>query len=186
MRSWLLGGWGVLALTLTGCDTDQIQVVPVAPPGAIIPRTAPEGEEAAEAQGEAISTVRSDSRDAAPLAAPTPVGEPVTLDSGLKYETVKEGTGEELKPGRVGVLNYEGTLDDGTVFDSSKRQGKPAEFTFGTNRLIKGWELGIPGMKVGETRKLTIPPALGYKDEDKGAIPPNSTLHFEVELLGVR
>lgn len=188
MRLWLLGGGGLLALTLAGCDADQVQVIQVTPPGAVIPRPAPEGDDVAEAQGETINTsVRNGSRgDAAPLALPTPVGEPVTLDSGLKYETVKEGTGEELKPGHVGILHYVGTLDDGTVFDSSRKKGKPAEFSFGLGGLITGWQLGIPGMKVGETRKLTIPPSLGYKDKQQGPIPPDSTLHFEVELLGVK
>jgi peptidylprolyl isomerase len=188
MRYWLLGGWGLLAATLAGCDTDQIQVVPVTPPGAVIPRPTPEGDDVAEAQGEmAATSVRNTTRaDAAPLADPTPVGQPVTLENGLKYETVKEGTGEVLKPGHVGVLHYTGTLDDGTVFDSSKKSGKPAEFSFGLGGLITGWQVGIPGMKVGETRKLSIPPALGYKDKDHGDIPANSTLHFEVELVGVK
>ena len=188
MRLWLLGGWGLLASTLVGCDTDQIQVVPVTPPGAVIPRPAPEGDDVAEARGEmSASSVRGDARgEAAALAVSTPLGQSVTLDNGLKYETVKEGSGEELKPGRVGVLHYEGSLDDGTVFDGSKKHGKPAEFSFGLGGLITGWQLGIPGMKVGEIRKLTIPPALGYKDKEHGVIPANSTLHFEVELLGVK
>ena len=188
MRFWLLCGWGLLSLTLVGCDTDQIRIVPVTPPGAVIPRPVPQGDEAAEARGESIGTVARGNAggEAASLATPTPVGEPVTLDNGLTYVTVKEGTGEELKPDRVGILSFEGTLDDGTVFDGNKKLGKPTEFLFGTSRLLKAWELGVPGMKVGEIRKLTVPPALGYKDQDHGSIPANSTLHFELELLGVK
>jgi len=186
MRLWQLGAWGLLSLTLVGCDTDQIQVVPVAPPGAVIPRKDPG--EAAEAQGETVTaSSRNVDRGEEPMkAVPTQVGSSITLEGGLNYETIKEGTGDELTPGRVGVINYEGKLDDGTVFDSTKKKGKPAEFAFGTGRLIKGWERAVPGMKVGEIRKLTIPPALGYGEQDKEDIPPNSTLHFEIELVGVK
>jgi FKBP-type peptidyl-prolyl cis-trans isomerase len=186
MRLWLLGACGLLSLSLAGCgDSDQFQVVPVAPPGATIPRKDPG--EAAEAQGEAVSaTSRNLSRPEAATAKPTPVGQSVTLEGGLTYETIKEGTGEELTPGRVGVINYEGKLNDGFVFDTTKKAGKPTSFTFGTGQLIKGWELAVPGMKVGEVRKLIIPPALAYKDEDKPGIPPNSTLTFEIELVGVK
>lgn len=190
MRLWLLGALGMLSLSLAGCDPDQIHVVPVAPPGANIPRKAPEGDDVAQAQGESVtaSTRSTDRGAAAPTAPPTPEGQSITLEGGLIYQTVKAGTGEELKSGRVGVINYEGTLDDGTVFDTTKKRGKPVEFAFGTGRLIKGWETAVPGMKVGEIRKLTVPPTLGYKDEDKSdqGIPPNSTLHFEIELVGVK
>lgn len=188
MRSCLLGGLGLLSLTLAGCDADQVQIVQVAPPGAVIPREAAPGEEVAEAQGESITaSARNVSRgEVETLAKPTPVGRSITLEGGLNYVTRKEGTGEELKPGRVGVLMYEGKLEDGTIFDTTKKRNKPAEFSFGTGRLIAGWEKAVPGMKVGEVRELIVPPALGYKDEDKPGIPPNSTLYFEVELVGVK
>jgi FK506-binding nuclear protein len=187
MRSWLLGVWGVLSIGLAGCDTSELQIVPVAPPGAVIPREDP-NEEVAEAQGEAINaSARNIERGEAEVAAtPTPVGQSMTPEGGLNYTTITAGEGEELKPGRIGVLNYVGKLDDDTVFDSNKKLGKPAEFTFGTGQLIKGWEMGVPGMKVGEVRQLIVPPALGYKDQDKPGIPPNSTLHFEIELVGVK
>jgi FKBP-type peptidyl-prolyl cis-trans isomerase len=177
----------LLSLTLVGCDTSEIQVVPVAPPGAVIPRKAP-GDDVAEAQGETVTaSARNVDRSEAPMKAePTPIGSSITLEGGLNYQTLKAGTGEELTPGRVGVLHYEGKLDDGTVFDTTRKTGKPAEYTFGTGRLIKGWERAVPGMKVGETRRLTIPPALGYGDDEKPGIPPNSTLHFDIELLGVK
>ncbi|APW63644.1 FKBP-type peptidyl-prolyl cis-trans isomerase [Paludisphaera borealis] len=188
MRLWLLGALGLLSLSLAGCDSDQIQVIQVAPPGAVIPRKPPEGDDVAQAQGETVTASARNAERGGEVqkAQPTPVGQSITLEGGLNYETVKAGTGEELTPGRVGVINYEGTLDDGTVFDTTKKRGTPAEFTFGTNKLIPGWERAVPGMKVGEIRKLTIPPLLGYKDEDKKGIPPNSTLHFEIELVGVK
>jgi FKBP-type peptidyl-prolyl cis-trans isomerase len=189
MRLWQLGAWGLLSLTLVGCDASQIQVVPVAPPGAVIPRKAP-GDDVAEAQGETVTaSARNVDRGEEPMkAVPTPLGNSITLEGGLNYETLKAGTGEELTPGHVGVLHYEGKLDDGTVFATSRKDGKPSEFAFGTGRLIKGWERAVPGMKVGEIRRLTIPPALGYgdKDESDRGVPPNSTLHYEIELLGVK
>ena len=93
-------------------------------------------------------------------AEPTAKGEIKTTKNGVKYETLKAGTGEELKPGMVAKLNYEGKLENGTVFDSTGKSPRP--MTIGTGQLIKGWEEGLPGMRVGETRKLIIPPAMGY------------------------
>ena len=95
------------------------------------------------------------------------------------------GTGEESKTGDTVSVHYVGTLLNGTKFDSSKDRGEPFEFTLGQNRVIQGWEQGVLGMKVGGTRKLVIPPSLGYGSADMGTIPPNSTLIFEVELLAI-
>ena len=104
----------------------------------------------------------------------------------MKYETLKEGTGDELKPGPVALFHYEGKLENGTIFDSSRHKGEPARFAIGTGRLIKGWEEAMPGMKVGETRKLFVPAAMGYGDQTEGGkIPPNSNLIFEVELVKI-
>lgn len=105
---------------------------------------------------------------------------------GLVVEDIKVGTGGEAKVGHTLSMHYTGTLDNGTIFDSSIPRGEPFEFTLGAGRVIQGWDKGIVGMKVGGKRKLTIPAELGYGDRDMGAIPPNSTLHFEVELLGVK
>lgn len=106
-----------------------------------------------------------------------------TMD--LKIEDLVVGTGAEAKVGDTVTVHYTGTLDDGTKFDSSYDHGKPFTFMIG-GRVIAGWNQGIPGMKVGGKRRLTIPSDLGYGPTGyPPAIPPNATLHFEVELLEV-
>ena len=104
----------------------------------------------------------------------------------LKIETVSVGSGEEAQVGMAVSVHYTGKLEDGTVFDSSIPRGEPFSFTLGQGRVIKGWEQGILGMLVGETRVLTIPSELGYGANGAGElIPPDATLIFEVELLDV-
>jgi len=105
---------------------------------------------------------------------------------GMKIETLKEGTGEIAKNGDTVSVHYTGTLENATKFDSSVDRGTPFSFILGAGRVIQGWDLGVAGMKVGEKRKLTIPPELGYGASGAGdVIPPNATLIFEVELLGI-
>jgi len=114
-------------------------------------------------------------------------GQEVTTASGLKYTDEKVGTGAEAKPGQTAVVHYTGWLTDGKKFDSSKDRGQPFSFPLGGGRVIKGWDEGVQGMKVGGVRKLTIPPQLGYGASGAGGvIPPNATLVFEVELLDVK
>jgi FKBP-type peptidyl-prolyl cis-trans isomerase len=105
----------------------------------------------------------------------------------LKSEDLEVGTGDEAKTGKTVSVHYTGTLTNGSKFDSSLDRGKPFEFQLGAGRVIKGWDQGVVGMKVGGKRKLTIPSDLAYGTRGfPPVIPPNSTLVFEIELLGVR
>ncbi len=106
----------------------------------------------------------------------------------LQIEDIQVGNGAEAKPGQHVSVHYTGWLTDGTKFDSSKDRGRPFEFVLGAGQVIQGWDQGVAGMKVGGTRKLTIPPELGYGAQNVGGglIPPNSTLLFEVVLIGVK
>jgi FKBP-type peptidyl-prolyl cis-trans isomerase FkpA len=104
----------------------------------------------------------------------------------LKTEDLKVGTGATAEAGKSVSVHYTGTLTDGTKFDSSLDRGKPFQFRLGAGQVIKGWDQGVAGMKVGGKRKLTIPPDLAYGSRGIGTIPANSTLVFEVELLGVQ
>jgi len=104
----------------------------------------------------------------------------------LMIEDLIVGTGKEVKSGDVITVHYTGWLENGTEFDSSLRPGRePLVITLGMGQVIKGWDEGIPGMKVGGKRRLTIPPHLGYGNRAVGLIPANSTLIFDVELLDV-
>jgi FKBP-type peptidyl-prolyl cis-trans isomerase FkpA len=110
----------------------------------------------------------------------------VTTDSGLKYEDVTVGEGAEAVAGKTVSVHYTGWLTDGQKFDSSKDRNDPFAFVLGGGMVIRGWDEGVQGMKVGGVRRLTIPPQLGYGARGAGGvIPPNATLVFEVELLDV-
>ncbi len=119
---------------------------------------------------------------------PTKVtGNPVTLPDGLKYWDIKVGTGETATPGKTVSVHYTGWLENGKKFDSSVDRGEPFQFKLGAGQVIKGWDEGVAGMKVGGKRQLRIPPELGYGSRGAGGvIPPNATLIFDVELLGVK
>jgi FKBP-type peptidyl-prolyl cis-trans isomerase len=108
-------------------------------------------------------------------------------DSGLQYQELKEGAGQAAKKGDTVEVHYTGWLTSGKKFDSSVDRGQPFTFKLGEGMVIKGWDEGVQGIKVGGKRKLIIPPQLGYGERGAGRdIPPNSTLIFEVELLKVK
>lgn len=109
-----------------------------------------------------------------------------SLITELKIEDIKIGTGREVKSGDTVIMHYTGTLEDGTKFDSSLDRNQPFETQIGVGRVIKGWDQGIPDMKVGGKRKLTIPYQLAYGENGYGPIPPKATLIFEVELLNIK
>ena len=112
------------------------------------------------------------------------MAEMVTTDSGLQYEDLSVGDGKEAKSGADVSVHYTGWLTDDTKFDSSKDRGNPFQFRLGAGNVIRGWDEGVAGMRVGGSRKLVIPPDLGYGSRGAGGvIPPNATLLFEVELL---
>ncbi len=112
-------------------------------------------------------------------------GTPVTTASGLVYESLRDGQGESPQASDTVVVHYRGTFPDGKEFDSSYARGQPA--TFPLNRVIPCWTEGVQRMKSGGKAKLICPPAIAYGSRGAGAvIPPNATLHFEVELVGVR
>ena len=114
-------------------------------------------------------------------------GEIIIMGNGLVIEDLVIGEGSEAQDFNKVAVNYTGTLEDGSIFDSSLKPGRtPFTFTLGVGSVIKGWDLGVKGMKVGGKRKLTIPADLGYGNNGVGnVIPPNATLTFEVELLEV-
>ena len=119
---------------------------------------------------------------------PTKVtGNGIKTADGLQYWDIKAGTGDTAKSGQTVTVHYTGWLTDGKKFDSSVDRGQPFQFHLGAGEVIKGWDEGVAGMKVGGKRQLRIPPELGYGSRGAGgAIPPNATLIFDVELLGVK
>ena len=111
----------------------------------------------------------------------------MTTASGLQYTEIVAGTGETPKPGDIVSVHYTGTLTNGVVFDSSYGRGQPIQFPLGQGRVIAGWDEGIGLMKTGGKARLIIPPALGYGAQGAGGvIPPNATLVFDVELVGIQ
>jgi FKBP-type peptidyl-prolyl cis-trans isomerase len=109
-----------------------------------------------------------------------------TTPSGLKYAEIVVGTGAEPRDGQTAVVHFTSWLEDGTQFDSSRDRRTPFGFELGAGRVIKGWDEGVRGMRVGGKRRLIVPPALGYGPQGiPGRIPPNATLTFDIELLRV-
>ena len=125
--------------------------------------------------------------DAKPAETPKPADPAPPSNEKLESKDLAVGKGAEAKAGDNVKVHYVGTLTDGKEFDSSKKHGQPFEFELGAGRVIKGWDQGVAGMKVGGKRKLTVPPSLAYGARGfPPVIPPNSTLVFEAELLDVK
>lgn len=165
----------LLTLLIVGCgrNAEQTQAVKVenpteaAPPAATVPAPAP------TTPAPAVMSVAKDGS--------------VTLKSGLKYKDKKTGKGAEVTSNTRVTVHYKGWLDNGNVFDTSRKVGRePFSFTVDNDSVIQGWHEGLKGMKVGGIRELTIPAKLGYADQEMGTIPPNSTLHFDIELLDMK
>lgn len=132
-------------------------------------------------RGTDSNSYKSTSEEASASSTPAP-----SSSGKLESTDLTVGTGDEAVAGKTVSVNYVGTLTDGTKFDSSYDRNQPFEFALGTGAVIKGWDQGVAGMKVGGKRKLVIPADLGYGSQANGKIPANSTLVFEVELLGVK
>ncbi len=156
-----------------------------AKPSAVVAKTAPEGPAGTENKP-ATSAAPSETPDGAAAAKTDSQGKQADVTK-LEITELKEGTGTEAQPGKSVSVHYRGTLTDGTEFDSSRKHGAPFEFPLGAGQVIRGWDEGVKGMKVGGKRKLVIPPDMGYGPAGAGGvIPPNATLIFEVELLDVK
>lgn len=179
----------ILGLLAGGCGAPPAMVDIVAPGEdprqAIMDKKKDEAEALGEsAPGRSKDAAATTTSGIAP-ALPTAKGETKTTESGVVYETIREGTGAVAKSGQTVSVHYTGTFDDGRVFDTSKGKD-PFRARIGAGQVIKGWEEAIPGMKIGEVRKLTVPPSAGYGALGKGPVPPNATLHFEVELINTQ
>ncbi len=180
------------ALTLVGCnkqDTATTEETTEAEAPAAGETPAAENYDATPAatpsEGEATPAAGA-ATPAGDTAAAAPAGGEVTLPGGTKYVDEVVGTGPEATAGSTVAVHYTGTLTDGTKFDSSRDRNEPFEFQLGGGQVIKGWDEGVAGMKVGGKRKLTIPAEQGYGARAMGPIPPNSTLLFDVELVAVK
>lgn len=179
-RNYILSAYGILAILVAGCAPADKTSVAETPAAATI---APEVKDGKPVAGPPVPPSGVSVPTDADLAKMGPTSK--TLDTGLQMEDLKVGTGDEAKAGTKVTVHYTGWLTTGKKFDSSVDRNEPFEFDL-PGQVIKGWNDGVPGMKVGGKRKLKIPPALGYGDQGAGNdIPPGATLVFEVELLKV-
>lgn len=170
--------------------TDILTVAVVIAGIALIYYVFPHSPKPANMHDDTTASVTPPAGDAAsaPQTPPSPAAtEPAfIIKNGVNIQTLAQGSGPAAKAGDKVSVHYTGMLTDGKVFDSSIPRGKPFTLTLGAGQVIAGWEVGLEGMQVGEKRKLTIPPNMGYGAQGAGGvIPPNATLVFEVELLAI-
>ncbi len=159
----------MMAATGVGCSGEPEGGPPPTPPGQ-----------------PASETAKTPEAKPARIAEPTKLGETVTTASGLKYQTLKEGSGRQARLGDTVSVHYTGKLEDGKTFATSQDGGAPMTFEVGDALLTQGWNQGVAGMKVGEQRRLIVSPQIGYGAQGRlPLIPPNATLTYEIELLEV-
>jgi FKBP-type peptidyl-prolyl cis-trans isomerase len=162
------------AIALGACMTVACSSLTEPPTPEPVSTEAPSGSASASEAGAAQSAPPSP----APSAPPAP-------EEKITFKTLKPGKGQIAQVRDKVRVHYVGTFTDGKKFDSSRDRKQPFEFVLGYHQVIKGWDQGIAGMKVGEMRRLVIPPSLAYGAQGRPGIPPNSTLVFEVELVGI-
>jgi FKBP-type peptidyl-prolyl cis-trans isomerase len=196
MTRWYVIALGALGVCVAGvffggCQ-EPTEMVPAGMPGDAFARVPPPEKDEPQAKGESAGQTPVDASKkqavAGTVSPATAPGETKTTPSGVKYETLKPGDGPEVKPGQTATVHYTGTLSDGKVFDSSRTNDEPFTVTLDqSGGVIQGWIEAIPGMRVGERRKLTIPPELAYGEAGRPpTIPAKSTLVFEVDLISIK
>lgn len=189
MYSGRLCSLSIVAFVVAGCGAPP-QIVPTVPPGAEVREVPPADlvTEPAVAVGESITASKKEalaSVEGMDPNAPPSITTDDAKKQGLIIETDGQGKGDGAQVGKSVSVHYTGRLKDGTEFDSSIKRGVPFTFILGRGQVIKGWDAGLQGMKVGEKRKLTIPPELAYGDRSTGKIPAKSTLMFDVEMIAI-
>jgi FKBP-type peptidyl-prolyl cis-trans isomerase FkpA len=177
---------GIFLSLAWGCGPPDI--IPATPPGVELPAPEIREEDQSIAQGEGGGQGEARPRTTNLVESkpnePTEEGKYGFAESGLKYITLKPGTGEMAKTGDTVRIHYVGTYD-GKEFQSSRKSGTPETFVLGSTAVLRGWNEGVAGMKAGEVRKLTLPPQLAFGAEGTNVIPPSATVEYEIELLRI-